>query len=83
MTIASVLLVDDEVPLVEAMKKRLLKRDLDVMTAHSGIEALSLLQEKPGIEVVILDVKMPDMDGLATLKEIKRRHPLVEVILLT
>ncbi len=83
MTIASILLVDDEVPFVEAMTRRLLKRELEVVSAFSGIAALELLRRNTGIEVVILDVKMPEMDGIETLREIKRRHPLVEVIMLT
>jgi DNA-binding NtrC family response regulator len=83
MTIANVLLVDDEVPFVEAMTRRLVKRDLDVVTAYGGPEALALLEKSPSIEVVILDVKMPGMDGIETLREIKRRHPLVEVVMLT
>jgi DNA-binding NtrC family response regulator len=77
-----VLLVDDEVPFVETMTKRLSKRELMVLPAYSGREALEKL-EKHGVDVVILDVKMPYMDGIETLREIKRAHPLVEVIMLT
>jgi DNA-binding NtrC family response regulator len=83
MTIASVLLVDDEVPFVEAMTRRLVKRNLEVVAAYSGNDALAVLQKSPSIEVVILDVKMPEMDGIDTLREIKRKHPLVEVVMLT
>ena len=83
MTIANVLLVDDEVPFVEAMTRRLVKRELDVVAAYSGAGALTELEKRPSIEVVILDVKMPEMDGIDTLREIKRKHPLVEVIMLT
>ena len=84
MAIANVLLVDDEVPFVETMTKRLSKRDLQVTTAFSGAEALEKLGQKEShVEVVILDVKMPGMDGIETLREIKRRHPLVEVVMLT
>jgi len=83
MPIAHVLLVDDEVPFVETMTKRLNKRDLQVMAAFSGREALEKLKECPEIEVVILDVKMPEMDGIETLREIKRNYPLTEVIMLT
>jgi DNA-binding NtrC family response regulator len=83
MTVANVLLVDDEVPFVEAMTRRLVKRELDVVSAYSGADALAVLEKKPSIEVVILDVKMPEMDGIETLREIKRRHPLVEVVMLT
>jgi len=83
MTIAKVLLTDDEKPFVETMMKRLNKRDIDVVPAFDGKEALERLEEDASIEVVILDIKMPVMDGMTTLKEIKSRHPLVEVIMLT
>ena len=83
MTIGNILLVDDEVPFVEAMARRLDKRGLDIQTAFSGQEALDKLAEGDAVEVVILDIKMPGMDGIETLKEIKRRFPLVEVIMLT
>ena len=83
MTIAKILLVDDEKPFVETMMKRLKKRDVDVLPAFDGKEALERLSEDGNIEVVILDIKMPVMDGMAALKEIKKRHPLVEVIMLT
>jgi len=83
MAIAKVMLVDDEVPFVETMTKRLKKRDLDVYSAFSGMEALDALGDSPGVEVVILDVKMPGMDGIDTLKEIKRLYPLAEVVMLT
>ncbi len=83
MTIAKVLLVDDEKPFVETMIKRLKKRDIDMVPAFDGKQALEKLEQDGNIEVVILDIKMPVMDGMATLKEIKSRHPLVEVIMLT
>ena len=83
MPLANVLLVDDEVPFVETMTKRLTKRDLRITSAFNGKEALDKLEEDRSVEVVILDVKMPGMDGNETLKEIKRRYPLVEVIMLT
>jgi len=78
-----VLLVDDEVPFVEAMTRRLGKRELSVLTAFSGPEALEVLKKHANVDVVILDVKMPGMDGIEALREIKREHPLVEVIMLT
>jgi len=77
------LLVDDEVPFVETMTKRLTKRELEIVTAFSGAEALKRLKENDRIEVVILDVKMPGMDGIEALHEIKKSHPLVEVVMLT
>jgi len=81
--IAKVLLVDDEEPFVETLTKRLTKRELNVLTAFSGPEALEKLEKDPRIEVVILDVKMPGMDGIEALKQIKTKYPLVEVIMLT
>jgi len=63
--------------------KRLTKRDLEVTPAYNGLSALETLENRQDIEVVILDVKMPGMDGIETLGRIKRDHPLVEVIMLT
>ena len=83
MSLAKVLLVDDEVPFVETMLKRLSKRDFEIFTAYSGQEALGQLEAHRSIDIVVLDVKMPGMDGIATLKEIKQHFPLVEVIMLT
>jgi DNA-binding NtrC family response regulator len=80
---AFVMLVDDEVPFVETMTKRLEKRGIDITTAFSGKEALEKLDQNSKIEVVILDVKMPEMDGIETLRQIKMKFPLVEVIMLT
>jgi DNA-binding NtrC family response regulator len=78
-----VLLVDDELSYLEVMSKRLARKDLVVATAPGGVEGLEALAADPGIDVVILDIKMPGMDGIQTLGEIRRRHPSVKVILLT
>lgn len=78
-----VMLVDDEAPFVETMTKRLTKRDLKVITALSGQEALDTLDKNRNIDVVILDVKMPGMDGIDTLQKIKAKYPITEVIMLT
>ncbi|MCU0538519.1 MAG: response regulator [Desulfobacterales bacterium] len=83
MAIAKILLVDDEVPFVDTMIKRLTKRGMEVIPAYNGTEALAKLKDQARIEVVILDVKMPGMDGIETLTEIKKAYPLVEVIMLT
>ena len=83
MTKINVLLTDDEVPFVETMTKRLNKRGLTVLNAFSGNEALKQLKEHKNIEVVILDVKMPGMDGIEALQKIKKQFPLVEVVMLT
>jgi DNA-binding NtrC family response regulator len=78
----SVLLVDDELEFLETLVKRLKKRNLAVQGAKSGEEALKILETEP-VDVVVLDVKMPGMDGIETLGEIKKLYPLVEVIMLT
>ena len=78
-----VLLVDDEVPFVETMTKRLSRRNLSVLTAHSGEEGLERLLEHENVDIVILDLKMPGVDGIQTLRAIRKDHPLVEVIVLT
>ena len=76
------LIVDDEKDFVEMFSLRLTHKGEKVHTAYSGEQALDLL-DKTAIDVVILDIRMPGMDGIETLKAIKARHPLVEVILLT
>ena len=78
-----VMLVDDESDFVEAMTRRLEKRKLDVIAAFSGREALETLDKHHDVDVVILDVKMPGMDGIETLKKMKAAHPLIEVVMLT
>ena len=83
MSKTNVLLVDDEIPFVKTVTRRLSKRKLHVDTAFSGQEALGQLEKDSNIEIVVLDVKMPGMDGLETLAEIKRNYPQVEVIILT
>ena len=77
-----VLLVDDEKDFVEMLGLRLEEVGEAVTPAYSGQECLQVLEKKE-IDVVILDILMPGMDGIATLKEIKKRFPLVEVIMLT
>jgi DNA-binding NtrC family response regulator len=78
-----VLLVDDEAPFVETMTKRLSKRDLKIITAFSGGEALEILNKNRNTDVVILDVKMPGLNGIETLVKIRNQFPLIEVIMLT
>jgi DNA-binding NtrC family response regulator len=81
-TPSRILLVDDEKDFVEMLSLRLQEIDEEVLQAYSGLECLEKLKETE-IDVVILDVKMPGMDGIETLQEIKKRYPLVEVIMLT
>ena len=78
MSKANVLLVDDEAEFVEAFSERLELRNLKVLKAYNGEEALQALDENPDLEVVILDVRMPGMDGIETLTAIKKQYPLLD-----
>ena len=77
-----VLVVDDEKDFVEMFSLRLEEIGEKVTSVNSGQECLEML-EKVAIDVVILDIKMPGMDGIETLRKIKKNFPLVEVIMLT
>ncbi len=77
-----VMLVDDEVEFMERLLSRLKRRNIDAVGARSGEEALNLLDQNP-IDVVVLDVSMPGIGGIETLRRIKRKHPATEVIMLT
>jgi two-component system, NtrC family, sensor kinase len=76
------LLVDDEISFRETVAKRLKKRGIEVGEAGGGEEALVFLDRNP-VDVVVLDVKMPGIDGVETLRRVKEKHPDTEVILLT
>ena len=77
-----VLIVDDESDFREIIVKRLRHRDIDVSGVESGYLALEAL-DSLNPDVIILDVKMPGLDGIETLREIKKKKPLTEVIMLT
>ena len=77
-----ILIVDDENDFRETIIKRLRARKIEVEGADSGPAALEMLADRD-FDVVVLDVKMPGMDGIETLREIKLKKPLVEVIMLT
>ena len=78
-----VLIVDDEEDFLETLVNRLKKRNIDTTGVVSGEEALDVMRKKL-FDVVILDVKMPGgMDGIETLREMKKIQPLAEVLLLT
>jgi DNA-binding NtrC family response regulator len=77
-----VLLVDDEEQFVETLALRLEARDFAVATAFKGDQALDYLKGKD-VDVVVLDVLMPGLSGIDTLREMKKIRPLTEVIMLT
>ena len=78
----SVLVVDDERDFVDTLVKRLERRGFNVTGVGGGKEALALLGQKT-FDVVILDIMMPGMDGIETLREIKLSWPKTQVILLS
>lgn len=76
------LLVDDEAVFLKTLADRLKKRGIPAMTADCGHRCLEIIDAHP-MDVIVLDVKMPDLNGLEVLHEIKQRHPETEVIFLT
>lgn len=81
-TTARVLLVDDEEDFLQALSERLKIRGLRVKTAPSGKDALRKANQQE-FDAVVVDLSMPDMDGIETLTAIKAEHPDVEIIMLT
>lgn len=77
-----ILLVDDETDFLASLAQRLTLRGLATLTAASGRDALAVLDREP-VDVVVLDVRMPGMDGIETLRRIKETHPRIEVVMLT
>jgi DNA-binding response OmpR family regulator len=81
------LFVDDEREFLELMQKRLARRNISIVTAPSGQVGLEMLEEalESGelFHVAVLDVRMPGMDGLETLRRMKERAPEMPVLLLT
>ena len=77
-----ILIVDDETDFLEIMAERMSARGIEVATAPSAQEALRQV-EAGSFDAVILDLKMPEVDGLETLKAIKARQPEAQVILLS
>jgi DNA-binding NtrC family response regulator len=78
----NVLFVDDEVDFLETLLKRMKKRQVNAFGVNSGEDALAYLKDH-SVDVVVMDVRMPGMDGIETLRKIKKINPLLEVIMLT
>jgi DNA-binding NtrC family response regulator len=77
-----VLLVDDEEEFVKALAERLEIRGLETEVALNGEQGLRVVQDwRP--DVMVLDLKMPGIDGLEVLRRVKREHPQVQVVILT
>jgi two-component system OmpR family response regulator len=77
-----VLIVDDEDDFRETIVKRLNARKIQAEGAPSGVRALEIIKDKD-FDVMVLDVKMPEMDGIETLRHVKKMKPEIEVIMLT
>ncbi len=77
-----VLLVDDEVDFTTSMRKVLARRGFEVDVASDGLSALPMIAQTH-FDVVVLDIKMPGMDGITVLSEIKRLTPSTQVIMIT
>jgi CheY-like chemotaxis protein len=79
---SKVLLVDDEREFVKTLSERLIMRDMGSAIAYDGESALKLIKEDEP-EVIIVDLKMPGIDGFDVLRKVKETHPEIEVIILT
>lgn len=77
-----ILLVDDEKDFLAVMSERMTARGMDVTTAESAQEALAQV-ESGSFDAIVLDLMMPGVDGIETLKAIKQRKPELQVILLS
>ncbi len=79
---SKVLLVDDEREFIQTLSERLLMRDMGSAVAYDGESALNLIREDEP-DVIIVDLKMPGIDGLEVLQKVKATRPQIEVIILT
>jgi CheY-like chemotaxis protein len=79
---SKVLLVDDERDFVQTLSERLIMRDMGSAVAYDGESALNMIRDEEP-EVMILDLKMPGIDGIEVLKQVKSTNPDIEVIVLT
>jgi len=77
-----VLLVDDETDFLDVMSERMKSRGIEVSTSTSAKEALKLTQDE-NYDAVVLDLMMPEMDGIEALSALKEKHPELQIILLT
>ena len=81
-TTIQILLVDDEVRFLNTLAGRLKIRDFEVVTATNGFDALTKARGYQ-LDLALVDLKMPGMDGEELLQRLKKEHPLMEVIILT
>jgi len=77
-----ILLVDDEEEFVKSLAERLRMRDLEPDTVYNGEQALFFVQAQEP-DVMVLDLKMPGIDGMEVLSQVRKNHPAIQVIILT
>ncbi len=82
MNLSAILIVDDEPEFVSPLVRRLRKRGFDCQGVLDGVSALAALREN-SFAVVLLDMRLPDLDGVSVLREIKKNWPATEVLILS
>ena len=78
----NLMIVDDEEDFLNAIRRSLEIRDFHVITANRGEKALEIAKSNP-VDIAIVDLKMPGMNGLETLEALKKAHPWMEIVILT
>ena len=78
----NILIVDDEIVQARSIKRGLRKDDYNCFTANNGKDALKMISEHP-VELAIIDYVMPEMNGLELIREVKKKWPLLKIILMT
>ena len=79
----TLLIVDDEKHICLLYEEEFKDEGYNVLTASNGLEALELIEKHRDIDLVLLDIKMPEMDGLVTITKLKEIHPGLKTVLLT
>lgn len=82
MSVKKILIVDDEEDVRIFLKDFLDEHDLDVKTAANGVQALEVLETFPA-DIVLLDIMMPEMDGIECLRHLRKKYPKAVVIMIT
>src|SRR6185436_740959 len=80
-----ILVVDDHALIREALRGVLteLKRDSEVFEASNGVQAMQLIEANPDIALVLLDLTLPDRNGLSVLRDLRERHPAISIVVLS
>lgn len=83
MTTQNILIVDDEIDMLHGLQRLFkMETNCEIFLAQSGLAALEVMYRQP-VDVVITDIKMPDMDGIDLLEEVMRIHPWITVVMMT